>query len=150
MTPGRFGHATAVLFQSLKRGEQRQELQSPQWGKYTLENLPCQMEMYQSTREERTQLMTQYDPNLNQGPEGREYREEIHVQGQDLADKVKEIIHEGNARRIIIRQGEHVVLELPLTVGVIGTLLAPWLAAVGAVGALIANCTIEVVRSDQP
>ncbi len=94
--------------------------------------------------------MTQYDPNLNQGPEGPEYREEIHVQGQDLADKVKEIIHEGNARRIIIRQGEHVVLELPLTVGVIGTLLAPWLAAVGAVGALVANCTIEVVRSEQP
>ncbi|MDQ2886508.1 MAG: DUF4342 domain-containing protein [Chloroflexota bacterium] len=89
--------------------------------------------------------MTQYDPNLNQGPE---YREEIHVQGTDLADKVKEIIHEGNARRIIIRQGEHVVLELPLTVGVIGTLLAPWLAAVGAVGALVANCTIEVIRTE--
>ncbi len=89
--------------------------------------------------------MTQYNPNP-----GPEYREEINVPGQDLADKVKEIIHEGNVRRIIIRQGEHVVLEFPLTIGVIGTLLAPWLAAVGAVGALIANCTIEIVRTDQP
>ncbi len=93
------------------------------------------------------QLVTQYNPN----PEpGSEYREAIHVKGPDLADRVKEIIHEGNIRRIIIRQGEHVVLEFPLTVGVIGTLLAPWLAALGAVGALIANCTIEVVRSEQP
>ena len=89
--------------------------------------------------------MTQYNPNPDP-----EYREEIHVKGSDLADKVKEIIHEGNVRRIIIRQGEHVVLELPLAVGVIGTLLAPWLAAVGAVGALIANCTIEIVRTEQP
>ena len=89
--------------------------------------------------------MTQYNPNPDP-----EYREEIHVKGSDLADKVKEIIHEGNVRRIIIRQGEHVVLELPLTVGLVGTLLAPWLAAVGAVGALVANCTIEIVRTEQP
>ena len=70
--------------------------------------------------------MTQSNPNPNQGPE---YREEIHVQGTDLADRVKELIHEGNVRRIIIRQGDHTIVELPLTVGVIGTLIAPLLAA---------------------
>jgi Domain of unknown function (DUF4342) len=91
--------------------------------------------------------MTQSNPNPTPGPE---YREEVHVKGSDLADKVKELIHEGNVRRIIIRQGEHTIVELPLTIGVIGTLLAPWLAAAGAIGALIAQCTIEIVRSDQP
>ncbi len=91
--------------------------------------------------------MTQSNPNPNQEPE---YREEIHVQGTDLAGRVKELIHEGNVRRIIIRQGDHTIVEMPLTVGVIGTLIAPWLAAAGAIGALIAQCTIEVVRSDRP
>jgi hypothetical protein len=91
--------------------------------------------------------MTQNNPNP---PPGSEYREEIDVKGSDLADKVKDLIHEGNVRRIIIRQGEHTIVEMPLTVGVIGTLLVPWLAAAGAIGALIAQCTIEIVRSDQP
>ncbi len=95
------------------------------------------------------QLVAQYNPNAdpNQGPE---YREEIPVKGSDLADKVKDLIHQGNVRRIIIRHEGHTVVEFPLTVGVVGTLLAPWLAAVGAIGALITSCTIEVVRSDQP
>jgi uncharacterized protein DUF4342 len=91
--------------------------------------------------------MTQYNPNPTPGPE---YREEYQVQGTDLAEKVKELIHEGTVRHIIIRQGEHTIVEFPLAVGVVGTLLAPWLAAVGAIGALVAHCTIEVVRSDQP
>jgi Domain of unknown function (DUF4342) len=91
--------------------------------------------------------MAQYNPNPDPGIE---QREEIHVQGGDLADKVKEIIHQGNVRRIIIRHEGNTVIELPLTVGVVGTLLAPWLAALGAIGALITNCTIEVVRSEQP
>jgi hypothetical protein len=91
--------------------------------------------------------MTQNNPNPTPEPENRE---EIHVKGSDLADKVKDLIHEGNVRRIIIRQGEHTIVEMPLTVGVVGTLFAPWLAAAGAIGALIAQCTIEIVRSDQP
>jgi hypothetical protein len=91
--------------------------------------------------------MTQNTPNPTPGSESRE---EIDVKGSDLADKVKDLIHEGNVRRIIIRQGEHTIVEMPLTVGVVGTLLVPWLAAAGAIGALIAQCTIEIVRSDQP
>ncbi len=105
--------------------------------------------------------MTQYDPDVPPGPEyrtgydpnippGTEYREERQVQGTDLVGTVKALIHEGNVRRIIIRQGDHTIAEFPLTVGVVGTLLAPWLAAAGVIGALVANCTIEIVRSDHP
>ncbi|HEY5002837.1 MAG TPA: DUF4342 domain-containing protein [Ktedonobacteraceae bacterium] len=93
--------------------------------------------------------MAQYNPNQYNPNPGSEQREQIHVEGTDLADRVKELIHEGNVRRIIIRQDEHVIIEFPLTVGVVGTLIAPWLAAVGAIGALLAHCTIEVERGDQ-
>jgi hypothetical protein len=48
-----------------------------------------------------------------------------------------------------IRQEDHVIIEFPLTVGVVGTLVAPWLAAAGAIGALLAHCTIEVERENR-
>ena len=76
--------------------------------------------------------------------------ERIKVEGGQLIDRVKELIHEGNVRRVIIKQGEHTVVEFPLTIGVVGALLAPALAALGAVAALITECTIEVERSAQP
>jgi hypothetical protein len=76
--------------------------------------------------------------------------EEWHVLGSDLAASVKQLIHEGNVRRIIIKHEGQTALEIPLTVGVVGTLLAPWLAAVGAMGALLTHCTLEVVRTDGP
>ena len=91
--------------------------------------------------------MTQTDPYSNSGAGSRE---EIPVQGNDLADKVKQLLHEGNVRRIIIRHDGHVIMELPLTVGVVGAVIAPALAAAGAIGALLAHCTIEVQRSDVP
>jgi hypothetical protein len=73
--------------------------------------------------------------------------ESIEVKGDDLVGRIKEIVHEGNVRRIIIKNDEgEKLIELPVTVGVIGTLLAPPLAAVGAVAALVAKCTIEVER----
>jgi hypothetical protein len=72
--------------------------------------------------------------------------ESIKVEGGQLLDKVKQIIHEGNVRRIRIKQGDRVVAEFPLTVGVVGTVLAPTLAAVGALAALLTDCTIEVER----
>src|SRR5881397_2479435 len=74
-------------------------------------------------RKEKRTSMAQNNPNPTPEPENRE---EIHVKGSDLADKVKDLIHEGNVRRIIIRQGEHTIVEMPLSVGVVGTLLAPW------------------------
>jgi hypothetical protein len=74
--------------------------------------------------------------------------ETFKVTGGELIDRVKQLIHEGNVRRIVIRQGEHIILEFPLTIGVIGAVLAPMLAAVGAVAALAADCTIEVERNE--
>lgn len=78
-------------------------------------------------------------------------REEMKVKGEDLLKKVKELIHEGNIRRIIIKseKGE-TYIEIPLTLGVVGMVIAPVLAAVGAIAALAANFTIEVVKKEQP
>jgi hypothetical protein len=64
-----------------------------------------------------------------------------------LVQKVKELIHEGNVRRIIINNDEgKTLLDIPVTVGVIGIVLVPWLAAIGAIAALATNCTIVVER----
>lgn len=81
-------------------------------------------------------------------PEERTWWESIKVEGGEMLEKVRGLIHEGNVRRIVIRQGEgdRPVAEFPLTVGVVGTLAAPVLAAVGALAALLTHCTIEVER----
>ena len=73
--------------------------------------------------------------------------EEFKVTGDEVIKKVKELIKEGNARRIIIKneKGDSVI-EIPLTLGAVGVLIAPALAAVGAVAALVTNCTIVVVK----
>ncbi len=79
--------------------------------------------------------------------EGKESRQqEIHVSGSELVDKVKELIHQGNIRRIIIKQDDEVVMELPLTVAAVGVVVAPVLAALGAFAALASNCSIVVER----
>jgi len=75
---------------------------------------------------------------------------EFKVKGEDLLRKIREIIHEGNVSRIIIKdQDGKVYIEIPVTLGVIGALIAPVLAAVGALAALAADFTIEVIRKDQ-
>jgi hypothetical protein len=73
--------------------------------------------------------------------------EEFKVSGDEVMKKVKELIKAGNARRIIIKneQGDSVI-EVPLTIGAVGVLIAPALAALGAVAALVTNCTIVVVK----
>lgn len=77
-------------------------------------------------------------------------RERYRVKGEELVAKVKEIIHEGNVRRIIIRNDAgRELIEIPLSLGVAGAILAPVLAAVGAVAALVASCSIEVIREDE-
>jgi hypothetical protein len=91
--------------------------------------------------------MSQTDPNLQAG---QRYQEELQVMGEQLLARVKELVHEGNVRRIIIKQEGHTIMEIPLTVGVVGVLVAPALAAIGAIGALMAQCSIEVVRSERP
>jgi hypothetical protein len=80
-------------------------------------------------------------------PEERTWWETIKVEGGELLEKVKGLIHEGNVRRIVIRQNDRSVAEFPLTVGVVGALAAPILAAVGALAALLTNCSIEVQRA---
>jgi hypothetical protein len=73
--------------------------------------------------------------------------EEFKVSGEDLLKKVKSLIAEGNVRRITVRNKDgKTVVELPLTVGVVGAVLAPPLAAVGAIAALITECTLVVER----
>jgi phage-related minor tail protein len=75
---------------------------------------------------------------------------EFKVKGEDLLRKIREIIEEGNVNRIIIKNTEgKVYIEIPVTLGVIGALVAPILAAVGALAALAADFTIEVIRRDQ-
>jgi hypothetical protein len=70
------------------------------------------------------------------------------MEGWQLLEQVKHLIHEGNVRRITVKQGEHTIVELPLTIGVAGAILAPWLAAVGAIAALVTDCTIVVERTE--
>lgn len=78
----------------------------------------------------------------------KEYREEFKVSGEELVKKVKQLVHEGNIRRIIIKneKGES-LLEMPLTIGAVGAVLLPVLAAVGALAALLTNCTIVVIKT---
>jgi hypothetical protein len=78
----------------------------------------------------------------------RTFWESIEVKGDALLKKVKELIAEGNVRRVRIRQHDRTIAEFPLTVGVVGTVLAPILAAVGALAALLTECTIDVERSE--
>jgi DNA-binding Lrp family transcriptional regulator len=73
-------------------------------------------------------------------------REEFKVSGSELVDKIKQLLHEGSIRRIVIKQDGNTVIELPLTVAAVGVVLAPVLAAVGAFAALATNCSIIVER----
>lgn len=73
--------------------------------------------------------------------------ESFRVNGENLLKKVKELIKEGNVRKIIIKdRKDKTIMEFPLTIGVVGTVIAPVLAAVGALAALLTECTITVVR----
>lgn len=73
--------------------------------------------------------------------------ETFSVSSDDLVQKVKQLIHEGNIRQIIVKDEEDkTLLEIPVTVGVIGLVLVPWLAALGAIAALATRCTIVVER----
>ena len=75
------------------------------------------------------------------------FTESFKVAGEQLIETFKKLVHEGNVRRVIIKQGDRSIAEFPLTVGVVGTLFAPVLAAVGALAALLTECTIVVERS---
>jgi hypothetical protein len=79
--------------------------------------------------------------------EEKTFTEEFQVTGEMLLTRVKELFHEGNIRRIVLKNEErHVLMEFPLTIGVVGAALLPVWAAIGAVAALAANLTIMVER----
>lgn len=72
--------------------------------------------------------------------------EEFKLSGSEVIGKVKELLHEGNIRRIVVKHEGETVFELPLTIAAVGTLIAPQLAALGAFAALVTNCSIVVER----
>lgn len=76
-------------------------------------------------------------------------KSEFQVSGEELLAKIRELIHEGNVRKIIIKNDKgETYLEIPVTIGVIGAILAPVFAAIGALAALAADFTIEVERKE--
>jgi hypothetical protein len=79
----------------------------------------------------------------------QDFVEEVQVLGRDLVDKVRSLVHEGNVRRIIVRD-EHgnTFVEIPVTVAAVGVVLAPVLAALGAISALVAKFTVVIVRAE--
>ena len=77
----------------------------------------------------------------------RTYTESFKVAADQLLGAVEKLLHEGNVRRVIIKQHGRTVGEFPLTVGVVGAVLAPILAAVGALAAVLTDCSIEVERA---
>ena len=82
--------------------------------------------------------------------EARTSREEHRVRGDRIVAKLKELVHEGNVRHVVIKNDEgRTLIELPVTVGVAGALLVPVWAAVGALAALVTNCSIEVEREER-
>lgn len=75
--------------------------------------------------------------------------EEFQVSGEKLVSKIKELVHEGNIRRITIKDQEgDTLIEVPLTLGVVGAIIIPVWAAIGAIAALVANLTIVIERVD--
>jgi hypothetical protein len=75
--------------------------------------------------------------------------EEVQVLGRDLVDKVRDLVHEGNVQRIVVKD-EHgnTFVEIPVTIAAVGAIVSPLLAAMGAISALVAKFTIVVVRSE--
>lgn len=83
------------------------------------------------------------------GRESKGAREEHRVRGERVVEKIRELLREGNVRHVVIKNDEgRTLIEFPVTVGVAGALLLPVWAAVGAIAAVVGNCSIEVERVD--
>lgn len=74
--------------------------------------------------------------------------ESIKSEGQSMLERLKELIHEGNVRRVIVQHQGRTIAEFPLTAGVVGVVLAPVVAAIGALVALLKDCTIQVEKAE--
>jgi len=77
------------------------------------------------------------------------YWESFKAEGEAAIDKIRSLVHEGNVRRIVVQHQGRTVAEFPLTAGIVGVVLAPVVAAIGALIALLKDCTIRVEREDQ-
>lgn len=78
-------------------------------------------------------------------------KHEFKVKGEELVEKIKQLLHEGNIRKIIIKDEDgKVYLEIPVTFGVVGVFLAPTIAALGALAAMVANLKVEVIKMEEP
>lgn len=80
----------------------------------------------------------------------RTWWEKVEGKSNELLDQLKKLVEEGNVRRVVVKQRGRTIAEFPLTVGVVGAVLAPVAAAIGALTALLTDCTIEVERSAAP
>jgi hypothetical protein len=76
--------------------------------------------------------------------------ESFKAEGTQIGNPLKKMIHEGNVRRVVVQQAGHTVAEFPLTAGLIGVLVAPVLAAIGVLAAMIEDCTIKVEKVATP
>lgn len=76
-------------------------------------------------------------------------KEEIFIRGNELVEKVKELVRKGNITKIKVKQDDRILIEIPITAGVVGALVAPQLAIIGAVAALVSKCTVEIERFNQ-
>ena len=77
--------------------------------------------------------------------------EEYAVKGEELMDQVRELIREGNVRRLTVTDpDDRTILDIPLTFGVVGALFAPFAAVIGMIAALVTDCTVTVVREETP
>lgn len=110
-----------------------------------------------SSEQEPTSVPVDNEPTNEAGAESgtnkHTWMEEIEVAGSQLVEQVKELINEGNVRRLIIRtQEDKILLEIPLTAGVavggVVTILSPVLAALGALAALIAKVKVQIIRTE--
>ncbi len=81
--------------------------------------------------------------------EGFRTREEFEVKGEQLKEKVRELIKQSGVTRLKIKQGNRTMLDIPVAAGVIGTVISPYLAAAGALAAMVTKCSIEVERAEQ-
>jgi hypothetical protein len=84
-----------------------------------------------------------------ENPMSEIHTEEFRVNGEELLAKIKDVIRQGNIRRVIIKDKDgKVLIEFPLTIGVVGLVLAPTLAAVGAIAALVTEATVVVEKAE--
>jgi hypothetical protein len=88
---------------------------------------------------------------LQQEKQERSYRrqEKFEVKGEQLKGKVKDLVNQGNVTRLRITKDNRVLLDIPVTAGIVGIVLAPYLAAIGGIAAMVSKCSIEVERADK-